>query len=77
MNKDHKINQTFPFVIEVKSIAGGTVKEACSSVLELSRHLRCIVETEINDIKITVSGQIMTSDDVYKQWKHRSENFND
>jgi hypothetical protein len=64
----------FPFVVEVKSMAGGTVRDACFAAVELSRHLRCIVETEINDTKITVSGAVMTGEDAYEQWKHYSAN---
>jgi hypothetical protein len=65
--------RTFPFVIEAKSIAGGTVKEACFAAVGLSRHLRCMVETEINDKKITVCGAAMSEEDVYKQWEHYSQ----
>ena len=74
MNHKSK-NRTFPFVIEAKSIAGGSVKEACFAAVELSRHLRCMVETEINDTKITVCGAIMDGNDAYKQWQHYSEIF--
>lgn len=66
--------RSFPFVIEARSIAGGTVKEACYAVVDLSRHLRCMVETEINDTKITVCGTVMTGEDAYEQWKHYSAN---
>jgi hypothetical protein len=66
--------RSFPFVIEAKSIAGGTVKETCFAAIGLSRHLRCMVETEINDTKITVCGAIMTGEDAYEQWLHYSAN---
>ena len=68
-----------PFVITVESIAGGTVKEACRAAVDLANHLNCIIRTEINDVEITVGGN-MTGKDVYEQWLHhgfRKENEKD
>jgi hypothetical protein len=67
-----KPRRSFPFVIKVDSIVGGTVKEACFAAIELSRYLRCMVETEINDTNITVCGAVMNGDDAYEQWHHYS-----
>jgi hypothetical protein len=59
--------ETFPFVIKVETIAGKPVKETCNALVRLSRHLGCLVSTEINDTPITVGG-IMTEEDAYESW---------
>ena len=59
--------ETFPFVIKVETIAGKSVKETCFAAVRLSRHLGCLVSTEINDTPITVGG-IMTEQDAYESW---------
>ena len=71
------MSTSFPFVIKVESIAGGSVKDACYAAVELSRHLKCMVQTEINDVTITVSGAVMTRDDAYESWLHYSSNKSD
>lgn len=65
MNDKH-----FPFVIKVESIAGVPVKDACYAAVELSQHLRCMVQTEINDTEITVCGATMTGEEAYDAYLH-------
>ena len=59
--------ETYPFVIKVETIAGKSVKETCYAAVRLSRHLGCLVSTEINDTPITVGG-IMSEQDAYESW---------
>lgn len=70
---DRKASRTYPFVIAARSVAGVTVREACAGAVALSRHLRCMVEAEINDTKITVCGAVMNEEDAYAQWQYLSK----
>jgi NDP-sugar pyrophosphorylase family protein len=65
-------NNSYPFVLTVENIAGGTVEEGCAAAIELSRHLKCMVKTEINDTVITVCGDVMTAEDAYELWKQQN-----
>ena len=71
--------ETYPFVINVKTIAGQSIKETCYAAARLSKQLGCLIETEINDVTITVGG-LMTEQDAYESWlfysKQKNNNMN-
>ena len=65
-------NSSYSFVLTVEDIAGGTVKEGCAAAVELSRNLKCMVKTEINNTVITACGDVMTAEDAYELWKQQN-----
>jgi hypothetical protein len=67
--------KTFPFVLNVDYVGSEKVREACQEAVEFSRHLQCMIRLEINDVKLTVCGSIMTANDVYTQWEYQQKNL--
>jgi hypothetical protein len=65
----------YSFVLPVRTIAGKSIQETCREAVLLSRHLQCFIETEINDVKISVCGAIMSPEDVYAQFQHAQKSL--